>query len=74
MDPVVDRQPLAEVLEHRPRRGGGDHAEARDDHPLEEDLHQEDLLLERVEVEEHRRELVEVRVALGLAARLVDRA
>ena len=72
VDPVVDGQPVAEVLEHRPGRGARDHPEARDDQPLEEHLHQEDLLLERVEREEHRRELVEIRIALGLAAGLLQ--
>src|SRR5262249_34585346 len=42
--------------------------ELGDDQPLEEDLHLEDLLLERVGVERHARELVEIRVALGRAA------
>ena len=55
-----------------PARRAGDQAEARDDQPLEEDLHQEDLLLEHVGLEEHVRELVEVRVALALAADLAD--
>ena len=68
VDAVVDREAVAEVLEHGPARGGGDHAEARDDQPLEEHLHQEHLLLERVEVEEHRGHAIEVRVALTRAA------
>ena len=68
MDPVVNGEPVAQVLEHGPRRAGGDHPETRDDQALEEDLHQEHLFLERVEVEEHRCQLVQVRVALGLAA------
>ena len=64
MDPVVDREAVAEVLEHRPARRARDQAKARDDQPLEEHLHEEDLLLEQVGLEEHVRELVEVRVAL----------
>ena len=72
VDPVVGREPVAELLEHRPARGTCDQPEARDDQPLVEDLHLEDLLLERVRLERHVRELVEVRVALGDAADLVD--
>ena len=49
-----------------------DQPEARDDQALVEDLHLEDLLLERVGLEGHVRELVEVRVALGGAAGLGD--
>ena len=71
VDAVVDREAVAEVLEDRAARRAGDQPEARDDQPLEEDLHEEDLLLEQVEVvEEHARELVEVRVALAGAADL----
>ena len=55
-----------------PREAAGDQSEARDDQALVEDLHLEDLLLERVGLERHVRELVEVRVALGRAAGLLD--
>ena len=72
VDAVVDREPVAEVLEHRAARRARDQPEARDDQPLEEDLHEEDLLLEQVGLEEHVRELVEVRVALPLPADLAD--
>ena len=72
MDAVVGRQPVAEVLEHGPARGASDQPEARDDQALVEDLHLEDLLLERVRLERHVRELVQVRVALRGAACLLD--
>ena len=67
---VVSR--LQTLLEHRPARGARDQAEARDDQPLVEDLHQKDLLLERVGLERHVREVVEVRIALCGPAGLVD--
>ena len=72
VDPVVDREAVAEILEHGAARRARDQAEARDDQALVEHLHQEDLLLERVGLERHVRELVEVRVALAHAARLRD--
>src|SRR5919109_209968 len=72
VDAVVGREPVAEVLEHGAARRAGDEAEARDDQALVEDLHLEDLLLERVGLERHVRELVEVRVALRRAAGLLD--
>jgi heme-degrading monooxygenase HmoA len=72
VDAVVDGEAVAEILEHRAARRARDQPEARDDQPLEEDLHQEDLLLEQVGLEEHVRELVEVRVALPLPADLAD--
>ena len=72
VDAVVGREPIAEVLEHGAARGAGDQPKARDDQPLVEDLHLEDLLLERVGLERHVRELVEVRVALPLPADLAD--
>ena len=65
---VVEREPVAEVLEHGPRRGFRDQAELWDDQPLEEDLHQKDLLLERVGADDELRHLVEVGVTLPLAA------
>ena len=65
VNPVVDRQAIAEILQHRPTRRAGDHAEARDDQPLVEHLHLEDLLLDRVGLERHVRELVQVRIALA---------
>ena len=68
MDPVVCGEPAAEVLEHSAPRRAGDQPEPRDDQPLVEDLHQEDLLLECVRLEGRVRELVEVRIALGRAA------
>ena len=71
MDAVVDREPVADVLEHRAARGAGNQAEAGDDQALEEDLHLEDLLLERLRLERHLRQLVEVRVALGDTAGVV---
>ena len=69
VDAVVDREPVAEVLEHGAGRRLRDQLELRDDQPLEEDLHQEDLLLERVRVDHEPRHLVEVRVALARARR-----
>ena len=70
---VVDREAVADVLEDSSAGGARDQAEARNDQPLEEDLHEEDLLLEQVElVEEHTRELVQVGVALGGAADLAQ--
>jgi hypothetical protein len=63
MDAVVDREPLAHRLEHGPGRGLRDQLELRDDQPFEEDLHHEDLLLERVGPDHERRHLVEVGVA-----------
>ena len=72
VDAVVDREPVAEVLEEGAARRACDQPEARDDQPLEEDLHLEHLLLERLRLERHLRQLVEVRVALGDAARLLD--
>ena len=71
VDAVVDREPVAEILEHGAARRAGDQAEARDDQALEEDLHLEDLLLERLRLERHLRQLVEVGVALRDAAGLV---
>ena len=72
VDAVVGGEPVADVLEHGPARGARDQPEARDDQPLVEDLHLEDLLLERVRLEGHVRELVQVGVALGGAAGLGD--
>ncbi len=72
VDPVVDREAVAEILEDRPARRARDQPEARDDQPLEEDLHQEDLLLQRVRLEEHVAERVEVRITLALAPDLAD--
>ena len=72
VDAVVDREPVAEILEQRAARRAGDHAEARDDQALEEDLHHEHLFLERVRVEHLPGELVEVRIALGHPPRLLD--
>src|ERR671922_584377 len=72
VDAVVGREPVAEVLEHGAARRAGDKAKTRDDQALVEDLHLEDLLLERVGLERHVRELVEVRVALRRAAGLLD--
>src|SRR5436305_1126022 len=72
VDSVVDREAVAEILEHGPARRARDQSEAGDDQPLEEDLHQEDLLLEQVRLEEHVRDLVEVRVALPLPTDLPD--
>ena len=74
VDAVVDREPVAEVLQQGAARGAGDQPEARDDQPLEEDLHLEHLLLERLRLEGHLRQRVEVRVALGDAAGLARRA
>ena len=72
VDPVVDREPVTDVLEDRPPRRARDKPEARDDQPLEEHLHEEDLLLERVRLEEHVAKLVEMRVAFALPADLPD--
>ena len=72
VDAVVRGQPVAELLEHRAPRCARDQPEARDDQPLVEDLHLEDLLLERVGLERHVRELVEVWIVLGGAADLAD--
>ena len=72
MDPVVDREPVADVLENRPARRARDQPEARDDQPLEEDLHQEDLLLEGVRLEKHVTEPVEMRITLPFPAELGD--
>ena len=51
MNAVVDREPVAEILEDGPARRPRDHPEARDDQALVEHLHQEDLLLDRVGIE-----------------------
>jgi hypothetical protein len=71
VDAVVDREPVAQVLQQCAARGAGDQPEARDDQPLEEDLHLEDLLLERLRLESHLRQGVEVRVSLGDTAGLL---
>ncbi len=72
VDPVVGGKTVAEVLEHGAAGGAGDEPEARDDQALVEDLHLEDLLLERVRLQRHVRELVEMRVALRDPADLAD--
>src|SRR5919106_2922759 len=74
MDAVVDREAVAKVLEHRPARRAGDQAEPGDDEALEEDLHEEDLLLQRVEVQLEVGELVEVGVALARPPRRLGQA
>ena len=52
MDAVVDRSSrLQRSSSTVPRDERAIKPEARDDQPLVEDLHEEDLLLERVEVE-----------------------
>ena len=72
MDAVVRGQAVADVFEHGPPRRPCDHPEPRDDQPLVEDLHQEDLLLERVGLERQVGKVVEVRIALGRASGLRD--
>ena len=72
MDAVVRGQAVANVFEHRPPRRPCDHPEPRDDQPLVEHLHQEDLLLQRVGLERQVGKVVEVRIALGRASRFRD--
>src|SRR5215217_3848780 len=57
---IVGREPVADLFEDRSARGARDQPETRDDQTLVEDLHLEDLLLERVRLEGHVRQLVQV--------------
>jgi hypothetical protein len=68
MDAVVDGEAVAEILEHRAARRAGNEAEAGDDEALVEDLHVDDLLLERLCLDLHFRELVEVGIGLSAPA------
>ena len=72
MDAVVRGKAVAEVLQDGAARRPGDQPEPGDDQALVEDLHEEDLLLERVRLERHVRQVVKVRIPFRCAARLPD--